>query len=179
VGVNSNVLRPCTLRACCFLAAATTGPVCAQPANVSLPTPVYGAAAVGALGNQLPDVANAYGLQAQELVNLLRTQPALGVDKAGALVVVCDGLAVSDDTRLVDGGTGPSDTTTPEADALTAESSITLLASGSSVDAFKLHSLPGVKRVIYLDFDGHVTSGTSWIASYASGAPITSGAPEA
>src|SRR5262245_1636678 len=29
-------------------------------------------------------------------------------------------------------------------------------------DPFKLHSRPGANRVIYLDFDGHVTTGTAW-----------------
>ncbi len=39
-------------------------------------------------------------------------------------------------------------------------------------DAFTLHSVPGAKRVIYLDFDGHLLSGTAWNASYNAGADI-------
>ncbi len=41
-------------------------------------------------------------------------------------------------------------------------------------DTFKLHSRPGAKRVIFLDFDGHVTRGTSWNSGFTSGADIVS-----
>jgi hypothetical protein len=33
------------------------------------------------------------------------------------------------------------------------------------VDALKLHSRPGATRVVFLDFDGHVITGTAWNAS--------------
>jgi len=33
------------------------------------------------------------------------------------------------------------------------------------VDALKLHSRPGATRVVFLDFDGHVISGTAWNAN--------------
>jgi len=37
---------------------------------------------------------------------------------------------------------------------------------------FLLHSTPGASKVIYLDFDGHTTSGTSWNSSYTGGGDI-------
>lgn len=37
---------------------------------------------------------------------------------------------------------------------------------------FLLHSRPGAAKVIYLDFKGHVTTGTSWNTTYAAGADI-------
>jgi hypothetical protein len=37
---------------------------------------------------------------------------------------------------------------------------------------FQLHSDPGALRVIYLDFDGHTTTGTSWNTGYNGGAAI-------
>lgn len=37
---------------------------------------------------------------------------------------------------------------------------------------FKLHTRPGARRVIYLDFDGHVTRNTSWNSSFSGGADI-------
>src|SRR5690606_12150521 len=40
-------------------------------------------------------------------------------------------------------------------------------------DTFKLHSLPGATKTIYLDFDGHTTSGTSWNGAYNGGADFT------
>ncbi len=41
-------------------------------------------------------------------------------------------------------------------------------------DTFKLHSRPGAKRIIFLDFDGHVTRGTSWNSGFTAGADIVS-----
>ena len=38
---------------------------------------------------------------------------------------------------------------------------------------FLLHSRPGATKVIYLDFDGHTTSGTSWNTSKTGGADFT------
>lgn len=37
---------------------------------------------------------------------------------------------------------------------------------------FLLHTRPGARRVIYLDFDGHVTRGTSWNSAFTGGADI-------
>lgn len=37
---------------------------------------------------------------------------------------------------------------------------------------FRLHTRPGARRVIYLDFDGHVTRGTSWNSAFTAGADI-------
>jgi len=38
---------------------------------------------------------------------------------------------------------------------------------------FFLHSKPGAKHTIYLDFDGHITSGTRWNTNYNDGETIT------
>jgi PKD repeat protein len=37
---------------------------------------------------------------------------------------------------------------------------------------FKLHTRPGARRVIYLDFNGHVTRNTSWNSAFTGGADI-------
>ncbi|MDO4569299.1 MAG: hypothetical protein Q4D38_02825, partial [Planctomycetia bacterium] len=43
----------------------------------------------------------------------------------------------------------------------------TILHEGESeTDVFSLHSLPGASRVIYLDFTGHITTGTGWNSTY-------------
>ncbi len=39
-------------------------------------------------------------------------------------------------------------------------------------DTFKLHSRPGANHTIYLDFNGHVTTGTIWNSFYSAGNPI-------
>jgi PKD repeat protein len=118
-----------------------------QPANVQLPEAAKGERAIEVLGSKLPAVADYYGMKPNELAQLLRLERSLGVDQKGALLYACEGLAVAA------GGT---------ANMMTPDSSVTAIANGGTVDAFMLHSLPGVKRKIYLDFDGHVTTGTSW-----------------
>jgi hypothetical protein len=40
-------------------------------------------------------------------------------------------------------------------------------------DTFKLHSRPSASHVVYLDFDGHVTSGTLWNSNFTGGANFT------
>jgi len=138
----------------------------AQPVlPIQLPAAARGARAIEVLGDRLPEVAKAYGLKEQELVNLFRIQPSLGVDIEGALTFACDFRLSSADAENVK---------VTNSDALTSTSSTSQLAAGDSVDAFRLHSLPGASRVIYLDFDGQTTTGTSWNSAYASGAAIVS-----
>ncbi|GBL30799.1 protease 1 [Opitutia bacterium] len=48
----------------------------------------------------------------------------------------------------------------------------TATANQPLANTFLLHSRPGAAKVIYLDFDGHTTTGTSWNSAYAAGAPI-------
>jgi PKD repeat protein len=141
----------------------------AQPSRVKLPDNAKGAAAIAALGEHLPAVAKAYGLEARGLRDLLETQPNLAVDVDGALLFLCEGLAVDIPKPH---GKGKKDDDLE--DAITATSSTSALLTGSSVDALQLHSLPGASRVLYLDFDGHTTSGTSWNSSFAGGATIVS-----
>ena len=59
----------------------------------------------------------------------------------------------------------------------------TATANQPLANTFLLHSRPGAAKVIFLDFNGHTTTGTSWNNAYAAGAPIvtpafdTDGAP--
>ncbi len=131
----------------------------AQPANVDLPKAAKGEAAIEALGKNLPAVASYYGLHPSELAQLLKIQRSLGVDQKGALLYACEGLAVNASGALVDASASSGGTV---ANMMTPDSSVTKIANGEAVDALKLHSLPGVGRVIFLDFDGHTTTGTSW-----------------
>src|SRR5262249_3312861 len=140
--------------------AATALAVHAQPASsVLLPGNFQGSAAITALGDNLPTVAQAHGLDAQKLQNLLSRQKGLGVDRRGSLIFACEGLAVAPQ------GLSPVEQT------LSSDIVSQALGSGSDTDALHLHSFPGANRVIYLDFDGHTTSGTQWNTSYTSGNP--------
>ncbi len=144
----------------------------AQPSHVQLPAPAQGAAAISALGLHLPAVAKAYGLQSQQLVTLFQTQPSLGVDIGGALLFSCEGLAVASAPSV--GAPGQVKKSVQPEGSMATNTSQSQFAAGATVDALKLHSLPGVNRVIYLDFTGHTTSGTSWNSAYTGGAPIVS-----
>jgi PKD repeat protein len=142
--------------------AIATALAAAQPANnVHLSANARGAAAISALGAHLPEVARAYGLDANGLAALFRLQPSLGVDTGGALFFACDALAVPAGAPLALNGStvGTMSTTT---------------STPSSADVLTLHSLPGASKVILLDFTGHTTSGTNWNSAYAGGSSIVS-----
>lgn len=50
---------------------------------------------------------------------------------------------------------------------------ITSVPTYPLAETFRLHSRPTATRKIYLDFDGHVTSGTPWNAAWRGGADFT------
>jgi len=56
-----------------------------------------------------------------------------------------------------------------QAPAVTDATASSAFALGAT---FGLHSNPGAGRVIYLDFDGHTTTGTTWNSANNGGAPI-------
>src|SRR5687768_6974365 len=93
------------------------------PSDIQLPASAKGAAAIEALRDHLPKVAKAYGLEAQELVTMLQTQPSLGVDISGALVFACAGAPVEAPAGLGLEGSG----------AMGATSSLTQISSGTAV----------------------------------------------
>lgn len=107
-----------------------------------------GQRAVDALGARLPEVAAFYGKSADELRSLLLKDPSHRVDRRGRLFVVEElqqPLAATtpsaSDRSLVDGTLLPLDQT------------------------FLLHSKPGAKRTIYLNFKGATLNGTAWNSS--------------
>ena len=62
-----------------------------------------------------------------------------------------------------------------ETDTFPASSEAAIPAGPFPLDqTFQLHSLPGASKVIYLDFDGHLTSGTIWNSSFTGGTDIVS-----
>ncbi len=121
-----------------------------RPSDLPIPehVPGYdrGQAAIAKLGDRLPDVARAFGLTAADLRNSLLTDPTLTID---------------DDLELAYFDvSAPGET----ARATQSESVATSSAAAPPTDGpqFQLASLPGADKTIYLDFDGHTTTGTSW-----------------
>jgi PKD repeat protein len=116
----------------------------AQPAfsEGGPPPGVHGQEAIQALGDQLPVVAARYNLTAEELRTLLQQNPDLWVDADGRLVYYCQFEGI------------------PPAPIQAGDS--VLQGPYPNEQTFLLHSNPGGSRVIYLDFDGHTTTGTPW-----------------
>jgi PKD repeat protein len=110
----------------------------------------------GLLGDRLEEVASWYDHSEDELREMCQKDKSLCSDRQGRLHFVCAGLLPLQAAA---------------ANATTATGSATAAAI-TATDAFALHSRPGASKVIYLDFDGHTTTGTSWNTSYAAGASI-------
>ena len=125
----------------------TTGAVSATPetpapvsakADRILIRPAHGEKAVTELGDQLASVAARNEMTAAELKKLLRTDSTIWVDPGGRLFAI-------DPAQETSAATMPAPA-----------------APYPYSETFSLHSKPGSQRVIYLDFDGHVVSGTAW-----------------
>jgi PKD repeat protein len=116
--------------------------------EISLPDKAQGEQAIQALADKLPEVAAWYGTTPQQFADMLRQDHTAWIDEEGRLFFIDE----SPDPAVEEGA--------PE------------IAAGPFPyeQTFTLHSRPGAKRVIYLDFDGHVITGTAWNASY--GDPI-------
>ncbi len=113
-----------------------------------------GAAIIKQLGPRLPEVAKFYGMTEQELGQLCLRDKDLRTDNSGRLHFVCEGNTVAQAPTATNGGTNA-------------------LLTYPASQTFLLHSKPGLTRVIYLDFNGHTTTGTQWNSSYTGGASFT------
>ncbi|WP_374089806.1 Ig-like domain-containing protein [Methylomicrobium lacus] len=68
-----------------------------------------------------------------------------------------------------EGGVFYIDAETPAPESATSSTITEGVTAASALPAgevFKLHSLPGASRTVFLDFDGHVISGTAWNSTY-------------
>jgi autotransporter-associated beta strand protein len=110
--------------------------------GLALPRKVRGEEAIQLAGAGLGRVAAAYGMPQEKLVNLLRKDQSLWLDEKGRLLFVCN---------------WPLPPAEPTAQPKALEA-----GPFPQADTFQLHSRPGSTKVIYLDFDGHDASGTSW-----------------
>ena len=111
-------------------------------------------AAVEALGDRLPAVARSYGWTPERLTETLLADSTLHVDSSG---------------RLFYADPAPALAEAPEASFTAASSAPTPYPLS---ETFKLHSLPGAKLTIFIDFDGMTMSGNGWTATYNAGMNI-------
>lgn len=126
----------------------------AQNDHASAKGLAHGQGAINKLNNRLPSVAQKYGKSAKELRRLLLEDETLHVDDTDNLLYIDD---ATEQAQIIENNA-------PTAAAAPYDYSQT----------FRLHSRPGASRVIYLDFDGHVTSNTQWNTNYTGGQPINS-----
>jgi PKD repeat protein len=113
--------------------------------RIELPERARGERAVQLLGTRLPEVAAYYGMPAAEFARILREDRRALLDRSGRFLFE-DEL----DAPLDSPGVG-----TP--------GSLTLSGELAPLDqTFLLHSRPGAKRTIYLDFNGATLTGTAW-----------------
>lgn len=106
-----------------------------------------GQAAIDRLGAKLPDVASWYGKSATELRNQLLSDHDVRMDAKGRMFVVEEMPAPLASTATTTTGTAQN----------------VLNGQLSSLDqTFKLHSRPGAKLTLYLDFNGATIIGTAW-----------------
>ena len=112
--------------------------------------------AINKLSDRLPAVARKHGKSPEELRRLLLEDETLFLDPNDRLLYI-------DPAR------------NQELDVYSANSpSVSEAAPFPYSQTFALHSRPGSSRVIYLDFNGHVTSGTQWNNSFTGGQAINS-----
>src|SRR5881397_2164846 len=121
--------------------------------DVRLPAPARGPAALSALLSHLPELAASYGKSTEELRSVFLRDNTIWADIRGRLFYACE--------------FGPTPPVVHNASQI-------LQAPYPTDQTFFLHSRPGATKVIYLDFDGHLTSGTFWNIGFNSGQDIVS-----
>lgn len=116
-----------------------------------------GVLALAAIGDRLPAVAAHYRRDPEELRAMLLREKDLRLDRQGRLFYQC---AWGHEHDLAAEGSLPFDpkdpANPPVATAAETPAAIPL------ADTFLLHSRPGATKKIFLDFDGHLLSGTAW-----------------
>lgn len=149
---NKSVFKPLAVLFLLVLMSAVS--VFAQNENASNGL-ARGQEAINKLADRLPAVALKYGKTPNELRRLFLEDPTLWIDNTDSLFYVDEG---TNETQDFDSASATTEQAAPFPYSQT----------------FQLHSRPGSSRVIYLDFNGHVTSGTGWNANYTGGEPINS-----
>lgn len=146
VVVSSTMVRAETKRS--VIAPVNRGafPAISLPENL-----VQGQKALDHLGLNLPAIAAWYGRSPDELRALLINDKTTRLDRRGRLLYI--------------------DAISAKLPPLTAPQGLIEGQSLPLTETFKLHSKPGAKKTIYLDFNGGTLSGTAWASSTAAIAP--------
>jgi len=139
-----------------FLGAGYAQPLKSQGPPSRFPGGKRGQEAITAMRDRLPGVAFRYGKKPGKLKKFLLQDNDLWLDPGENLLYLCS--------------FGVSEVEPPPESADAAIPGVPQPLS----QTFLLHSLPGASKVIYLDFDGHTTSGMPWNTYFTGGADIVS-----
>ena len=123
------------------------GPSDGPSVDTGLPSPAHGATAIRGMGDRIDEVAAVNHLSASELRELLKSDATAWIGAGGRIYYVEPAPDTSDPSA-----------SGPEA-----------VAPFPLPQTFLLHSKAGSNRTIYLDFNGHTVSGTSWNAPSSEG----------
>lgn len=121
--------------------------------NVDLGRSLAGEPAITALDKHLPSVAKAHGMSQEAFRETLTKDKSAKLDRKGRMFFTDPALKPAEGSA--------TDTTSPQTQA-----------AESLEQTFKLHSRPGARLIIYLDFDGHYLTGSAWNSGYNGGNPI-------
>jgi hypothetical protein len=110
------------------------------------------------------------GMSSSQFCEACKNDSALRTDADGTLHYACAAMTVKS-VRALGTPTAESSLTTT-----TGTSTSSTPLSFATTDTFRLHSRPASNKKIYLDFDGHLTTNTSWNKNYTKGNPITTAA---
>ena len=128
------------------LAAGLAFTVCASAQSVpTVPEgSLSGPSAVRELGERLGDIAASNGISAEDLASILATDLSAYVTPSGSIMYVCPAAP-------------------PEIQNETRATGHAIARGGIPLDDFlNLESRPGSEKTIYLDFNGHQSSGNQW-----------------
>lgn len=104
----------------------------------------HGLELIGLLGNQINDLAKHHNMAPAELSSVIERDESLMANQDGVLYYVCPPVSAKQAALAAGLAAAPKAAPFP------------------FDETFKLHSNPGVTKVIYLDFKGHTTTGTIW-----------------
>ena len=131
------------------LAQPTSTPAGQKPPfpSISFPDRAQGQQALSQLGSRLPEVAAWYGMSVPQFSNMIRFDRTAWLDQRGRVFF-------EEEVEL------PIGTTEAPAEANPLSPDLEPLDQ-----TFRLHSRPGAKRTIYLNFVGATLTGTAWNSS--------------
>jgi len=124
-----------------------------------------GQRAVDQLGNRLPEVAAWYGKSADEFRSHLQNDATWRLDRRGRVFIVEEMQRPLTNAATPATATTAATTSVPKATVAGATGASPGMLDGTLAaldQTFLLHSKPGAKRTIYLNFKGATLTGTAW-----------------